>query len=106
MNVDDLQTKLISIAQGVTPSSEVPYGFERRVMAQIKGMAVPDYWAVWARALWRAAGPCVAVALVLAILSFFSGPSNTAASSDLSQDLENTLLAGANLDQPPIDAQR
>jgi hypothetical protein len=106
MNVDDLQKKLITVAQRLTPSGEVPYGFERRVMAHIKGMAIRDYWAVWARALWRAAGPCVGVALVLAILSFFTGPSNSTGNSDLSQDFENTVLAAANLDQPPIDAQR
>lgn len=104
--MDDLEKKLITVARRLTPSDQVPHGFESRVMAHIRGMAIPDYWAVWARNLWRAAGPCVAIALVLAILSFFTGPSNSTGSTDLSQDFENTVLAAATLDQTPIDAQR
>lgn len=105
MNVDDLRKTLIEVAQRVDPSADVPFGFECRVMARIKAMAMPDSWTVWAGALWRAAGPCVMVALVLAILSFFAAPSNSTV-SDLSQDFENTVLAAANLDQFAPDAQR
>ena len=105
MNVDDLQRKLISAAKAASPSSDVPYGFERRVMTRIKGLATPDYWAIWARALWRAAGPCVVVALLLAVLSFFIGPGSSAG-PDLSQEFENTVLAAANLEPAPSDAQQ
>jgi hypothetical protein len=105
MNVDDLQKQLFAAAKTIKPSQDVPFGFEHRVIARIKSMAAPDNYAAWARALWRAAGPCVAVALILAVLSFFTGASNSPA-SDLSQDFENTVLAAANPDQFPADAQR
>jgi len=104
MNVDELKKQLITVAQQVAPSNDVPFGFERRVMARIKDLALPDYWAAWARALWRAAGPCVAVALVLAVLSYFIAPGNSTG-SDLSQEFENTVLAAANLEPAPADVQ-
>jgi hypothetical protein len=105
MNVDDLQNKLIAAARQVTPSEAVPYGFERRVMARLRAMSGADRWGGWAQALWRAAGPCVAVALVLTVLSFFTKPGSSTG-SDLSQDFENTVLAAANLEQPPPDSIR
>ena len=100
MNLDDLQRKLIAAARAHPPSEAVPYTFEKRVTARIKALAVVDYWALWSRALWRAAAPCVAFTLLLAAWSLFATPRSTP-SMDLSQDLENTVLAAAVLDQPP-----
>jgi hypothetical protein len=100
MNLDDLQRKLIAAARAHTPSSTVPYAFERRIMNRLKGLGVADFWGFWATALWRAAGPCVGLALVLAAWSFLSGPPS-APGPDLSQEFENTVLAAANVDQPP-----
>ena len=104
MNVDDLQNNLIAAARGRVPSQEVPYGFERRIMARIAAIAIRDPWAFWAAALWRAAGPCIGLALVVAAWSFFSGPANSPV-ADFSQDFENTVLA-ASFDQPPADTLR
>jgi hypothetical protein len=63
-----------------------------------------DDWALWARALWRAAAPCVAITLLLGAWSFFAPPSNAPA-NDLSQQLEQTLLAAVDQEQP-IDLTR
>ena len=105
MNVDNLHRKLIAAARAHSPSDAVPHAFERRIVAQIKSLATTDYWAFWARALWRAAAPCVVLALVLAAWSFLSGPANTT-NGDISQDFENTVLAAAAMDQAPADSSR
>jgi hypothetical protein len=105
MNLDDLQRKLIAAARANPPPAAVPYAFERRIMARLKDLGVADHWAFWGQALWRAAAPCVALALVLAAWSFLSGPGNSTG-LDVSQDFENTVLAAATLDQPPADPLR
>jgi hypothetical protein len=105
MNLDELQRKLIAAARSHPPRSTVPYAFERRVINRLKSLGVADSWALWGKALWRAAAPCVALALVLAAWSFLSGPHN-GNGTDLSQEFENTVLAAANLDQSPADPLR
>jgi hypothetical protein len=104
MNLDELQRRLISAARAHPPSDAVPYAFERRITALISSRAVVDHWALWGRALWRAAAPCIAITLLLAAWSLFTAHS-TSPNSDVSQDFENTVLAAA-LDQPPIDSLR
>jgi hypothetical protein len=105
MNLDNLQRKLIAAARARPPSDAVPYGFEGRIVALIKTSAAVDHWALWARALWRAAAPCIAVTLLLAAWSLFTA-SRTPIAMDVSQDFENTILAAAVLDQPPADFHR
>jgi hypothetical protein len=105
MNLDDLQRKLIDAARAYPPRATVPYGFERRVINRVKCLAVIDFYGFWATALWRAAAPCVVVALVLAAWSFLAWPNNSSG-LDLSQEFENTVLAAANLDQPPPELPR
>ena len=105
MNLDDLQRTLIAAAKAHPPPAAVPYAFERRIMARLQNLGVADNWAFWASALWRAAAPCVALALVLATWSFLSGPVNSSG-LDVSQDFENTVLAAATLDQTPADPLR
>ncbi len=105
MNLDELQRRLIAAAKAAPPSTAVPYAFERRVTARIRALGMPDYRALWARGLWRAAAPCVALALVVAALAFLSGSGGTSI-PDVSQEFENTVLAAATLDQPPADSLR
>ena len=97
MNLAELHNKLIDAARANPPSDRVPYAFEKRIMARLATQPVVDDWAMWARALWRAAAPCVAIMLLLGAWSFFARSS--APASDLSQDLEQTLLAAADQDQ-------
>jgi hypothetical protein len=94
MNLTELQRKLLAAARSHTPSDSVPYAFQTRVMARLRSAAMPDGWALWAGALWRATVPCVALVLLLGAWTFFASP--TPAQGDLSQDFENTVLAAAN----------
>ena len=98
MNLAQLERKLIAAARANPPSERVPYAFEKRIMAHLASRPVVDDWALWARALWRAAAPCVAIMLLLGAWSFFAARSSAPA-SDLSQDLEKTLLAAVDQDQ-------
>jgi hypothetical protein len=56
-----------------------------------------DHWFFWARALWRAAAPCVALTLLLGAWSFL-GTNNTATSDTeaFSQNFEQIMLAAVD----------
>lgn len=105
MDLNELQRKLIAAARAQTPSTAVPHAFERRISARLRSLSAVDHWALWAHALWRAAAPCVAVTVLLAAWSLLSPPHKNSG-GDLSQDLENTVLAATDLDQPPVDVLR
>ena len=96
MNLAELQQKLIAAARLQAPDERVPYAFEKRITALIAARAGVDRWVLWARGLWRAAAPCVAVAVVFGAFSLFL-PSTPDNGNDLSQDFENTLLASIDL---------
>ena len=101
MNLVQLEQKLIAAARANPPSDRVPYAFEKRIMAQLASQPLPDTLAFWARALWRAAIPCVAAVALFAGLSLFvqetttpvAGDTVVATTPNLSDELENTLLA-------------
>jgi len=98
MKLDELQQKLIAVARTNPPSDRVPLAFEKRIMARLPVRQVLDEWALWSRALWRAAASCVAIMLLFGAWTFLAseGP---APANDLSQDFENTLLAAVAQDQ-------
>jgi hypothetical protein len=100
MNQTDLYRELIAAARRNPPSERVPHSFEKRILARIRACPCVDYWALWSRALWRAVAPYTAIMLFLGAWLWFA-PAGPPASSDLSQDFENTLLAAANPDQSP-----
>jgi anti-sigma-K factor RskA len=96
MNPAELHKKLIAAARTKVPDDRVPYAFEKRIMAHIAARTGADQWVYfWTRGLWRAAGACVAVAMVFGVVSLFTpvAPDN---GNDLSQDFENTLLASVD----------
>ena len=99
MNLAELERKLIAAARTHAPSDRVPYAFEKRIMAHLAIRPMRDHWELWGRALWRAAAPCVAIMVLLGAWSFFGSQSSTG-TTDLSQDLEQTLLAVVDQDQP------
>ncbi len=90
MNTDDLQRKILAAARALPQSDQVPYAFEKRIMAHLSARAALDVWAVWSRLLWRAAAPCVGIMLVLSAWTIMSGrlggPSET-----LAADFERTV---------------
>ena len=107
MRLNELNQKLIAAARAHAPSDHVPYAFEKRIMALLASRPVMDNLALWNRALWRAAVSCAALGLVLGVCSLFlpseaatvaSNPatSTTSITEDLSQALENTLLASVD----------
>jgi len=97
MNLEDLQKKLLAAARAHPPEDRVPYAFEKRILARLTAQPV-DGSALWARALWRAAIPCVAVTLLMATLSLtmVSTETATVTDDDVSQQFELALLAPAN----------
>jgi hypothetical protein len=99
MNLAELERKLIAAARANPPSDRVPYAFEKRIMARLAARPVVDHCTLWARALWWAATPCVVVMLLLSAWSFFD-PQTGSSATDLSQQLEQTLLAAVDQDQP------
>ena len=103
MNLAQLERKLIAAARANPPSSRVPYAFEQRIMAQLAARPAFDDCALWGRALWRAAAPCVAIMLLLGAWSLFDLQGSTP-TNDLSQQLEQTLLASVDQDQPADSA--
>lgn len=100
MKPSKIERKLLAAAKANPPSAAVPYAFEQRIMAHICQMPVPDAWADWAGALWRAAAPCMAVAIFLGVWTAVV-PRETAA-TDLSQDLEQTVLAAIAQDNESL----
>ena len=93
MNLEPLRHKLLAAARANPPDDRVPYAFEKRVMAHLSVKPALDLSALWARALWRAAAPCVAVSLLLLGVTSFVGTEATSAGDDASPDLEETMLA-------------
>ncbi len=96
----ELYWKLIAAARLTPPSQEVPPYFRTRVMARLGICRKVDPLALWAQALWRAVAPCAAIMVILAAWGWFSANAAPPA-GDLSQELENTLLAGADAEQSP-----
>ena len=100
MNPAELQKKLIAAARANPPGEGVPYAFEKRVTALLAAQPVANHPVLWVRGLWRAAIPCLAIALMLGIWAFFN-PATGAGDEDLSQNFENTLLAAVDQSAQP-----
>jgi hypothetical protein len=97
MKIVDLEKKLIAVARANPPSDRVPPTFEKRIMALIASRPVQDLWAAWARGLWYAAAPCVAIMLLFSAWAFVeSSKQEKPPTIDLAQQLDNTLLAAVD----------
>jgi hypothetical protein len=94
MNITELHSKLIAAARSNPPSDRVPYAFEHRIMANLRGMKAGDICSIWAAALWRAAVPCVALAVLCSAWTFFAV--HEAPSNDLAQDFDSIVMAEAD----------
>ena len=91
MNNQDLHSNLINAAKKLPEDDRVPYSFEKRIMAHLQSAPQPDSMALWARGLWQASVPCLA--LMVAIGTWSVIDSNQVPTIDpLAADLELTML--------------
>ena len=67
----------------------------RNASWRASGSRAGDDWALWGRALWRAAAPCVAITLLLGAWIVLPRGA-TMLPCDLSQDFDNTLLVAVD----------
>ena len=99
MNLAELHKKLIAAARARRPADDVPYTFEKRIMARLMSQPAVDAWMVWSRGLWRAVAPCVGVMLLFAAWNFLTPVQPPAkGAGNLSQDFENTMFAAVDQD--------
>ena len=99
MNTKVLQEKLLRVARANPPSDHVPLAFEQRVLAVIRAQAPVDSLAIWVRSLWKAAVPCLAVAMLFFAWSATqSGSLTIEDSASLDTQLESTLMASVTID--------
>jgi len=97
MNLEQLQQKLLTAARAHPPSDRVPYAFEKRILTCLTAKPAPDHWAFWARALWRAAAPCVALTLLFGVWSWIGTMNSvTTDTEEFSQHFEQTMLAAVD----------
>jgi hypothetical protein len=95
MNPSDLQSKLIEAARGEPPQDQVPYAFEKRIMARLAGLSPLNSWALWGRPLWRAAISCMAITLLCGIWSIAHAPKGGNADS-FAQAFERAVFASSD----------
>jgi hypothetical protein len=89
MDLERIQQQLIAAARLAPPSDHVPYAFEKRIMARLgSASAGTDVWAVWSRLLWRAAGPCVGIMLLMSAWTAYSAGNSNA---NLAAEFERTV---------------
>jgi len=67
MNLPELQKKLLVAARRNPPGAQVPYAFEKRIMARLTEAPRPSEWLAWSRALWFGAAACAVIALTVSV---------------------------------------
>lgn len=92
MDLEKLQQKLMAVAKASPPSDQVPYAFEKRIMARLTAPLKVDEWALCGRWLWRAVTPCMSVMAALGVWVFTTMQPEPE-SQNLEQAIENTLLS-------------
>jgi hypothetical protein len=98
MNANKLQSKLIEAARKEPLADQVPYAFEKRIMACLAGITPLNYWALWGRSLWRAALSCVAITLLCGLWSITRStpPQKSDNSDNFAQTFESAVYASAD----------
>ncbi len=98
MKLTAVEKKLIRAARAAGVEDRVPYAFEKRVMARLAATAPVDLLGLWAHALWRAAIPCLGVALLLGLWTFWPR-NNEAARADFPVEFESAVLLAVDQSQ-------
>ena len=96
MNWLQLHDKLIAAARRNLPGAQVPYAFEKRIMARLAKPPRSDEWAAWCRAFWCGAGASAAIAVLASVWT--SAPSTEdEVALGFTPELEQTIQAEAGL---------
>ena len=95
MNLVELQKKLIAAARADAPVDRVPYAFEKRITALLGSRVAAQRLDQWVHGLWRAAISFTVLAVACGAFALLT-PSTSDANGDLSQNLDNTLLASVD----------
>lgn len=102
-NLNELNQKLLAAARHSAPSDRVPYAFEKRIMAHLAARPVPDLLTAWGQALSRAAFSYAAAMLLIGAGAFYltteTPTGNATAGTELSEDLQETLLAAVEVNE-------
>jgi hypothetical protein len=97
LNLANLHKRLIAVARANPPSDQVPYAFEKRILARLASLPAVDEWAGWVRALWCSACVCAVIAMSLGV--WFSMSSNESElGAGFCRDLEQTIFASTEGD--------
>ena len=89
MKVPELE-EIARAARKLPENSSVPYAFEKRVMALLRGRKPEDVLAFWNQTMWKAALACVAISLFTGIIAQFG---NENGSGELfAAELERAVL--------------
>jgi hypothetical protein len=87
----DMYDRLIRAAQRLPEDEQVPYAFEKRIMAHLRPMKQVDNVTLWALGLWKAAVPCVAVMLLITTWATISTSAESSTEDSLAMELELTM---------------
>lgn len=99
MNLDHLQRKLLNVARRNPPPTQVPYAFEKRIMARLgnRSASQPDPWLAWAVGLWRGTVPCLILLSGVALWSWYDSSPTWDSSSSGSDELELAVVDAIDL---------
>ena len=92
MNKKNLYENLVQAAQKLPEDDRVPYSFEKRIMARLEAQPQADSLALWARGLWQATVPCLALMIAIGTWSVASSQAATETVDPLAADLELAML--------------
>lgn len=92
MDLEKLHQELLATAKANPPGQQVPYAFEKRIMARLSAPLRVDEWALCGRWLWRAVAPCMSLMIALGVWVLATTHTEPE-SPNLEQAIENTLLS-------------
>ena len=81
--IDAILDEMLAKTREIPADNQVPYAFEKRIMAHIKETSKPvaNLWELWGHSLWRAVIPCLAVMIFVAV--WIKAPGETTGTSEL-----------------------
>ena len=85
--------QFVRVAQSLPDNCDAPFAFEKRIIARIEDIGIPDLWRAWVPAMWKAAAAGLCIFGIATLLqSSVTNPSDDL----LDGELEETVLASVN----------